>query len=339
VSVRVGLRLPPCRGVAAMASAARRAEQLGFDSVWFPDSQLLWRDVYATLTVAGGATERIMLGTAVTNVDTRHPSVLASAIRTVQETAPGRFVLGVGAGDSALRPIGAPPTPGHRLRAKLDAVRTLLRGDEVDFGGGPLRLRDAAGACPVFMAANGPRNLALAGSIADGVIMLCGASTAALERGLESVRVGAREGGGNPAALVVAVSAFCMITDDLERDARTLKPVVATIAQTGGAQLLSLAGISVSVPGRVPEVYPDLVHAEDWARAVEVCDQWVGDGDALAFAQTFCLFGTADEIVGRIASIGASGATALLMQHVGSYDLPAELMEAVGGDVLPHLAR
>jgi 5,10-methylenetetrahydromethanopterin reductase len=291
-----------------MASAARRAEQLGFDSVWFPDSQLLWRDVYATLTVVGGATERITLGTAVTNVDTRHPSVLASAIRTVQETAPGRFVLGVGAGDSALRPIGEPPTPGHRLRAKLDAVRTLLRGDEVDFGGGPLRLRDAAGACPVFMAANGPRNLALAGSIADGVIMLSGASTTALERGMVNVRDGTREG-GNRAALVVAVSAFCMITDHLERDARILKPVVATIAQTGGAKLLSLAGISVSVPGRVPEVYPDLIHAEDWAKAVEVCDQWVGDGDALAFAQTFCLFGTADEIVGRIASIGASGAT------------------------------
>ena len=111
MSVRVGLRLPPCRDVADMAAAAQRAEQLGFDSVWFPDSQLLWRDVYATLTVAGGATERITLGTAVTNVDTRHPSVLASAIRTVQETTAGRFVLGVGAGDSALRPIGAPRPP------------------------------------------------------------------------------------------------------------------------------------------------------------------------------------------------------------------------------------
>ncbi len=339
MSVRVGLRLPPCRNAAEMASAARRAEQLGFDNVWFPDSQLLWRDVYVTLAAAGAATERITLGTAVTNVDTRHPSVLASAIRTVQEIAPSRFVLGVGAGDSALRPIGEPPTPGHRLRTKLDSVRTLLQGDDIDFGRGPLRLCDAAGPCPVYMAANGPRNLALAGSIADGVIMLSGASTAALERGLTNVYAGARLAGRDPADVAVVVSAFCMVTDHLVRDARILKPVVATIAQTGGDRLLSLAGISVSIPSRVPEVYPDLIHAEDWTKAVDVCDQWVGDDDALAFAQTFCLFGTVDHIVGRIASIGASGASALLMQHVGSYDLPYELMEAVGGDVLPRVAR
>ncbi|MGI9051501.1 MAG: LLM class flavin-dependent oxidoreductase [Ilumatobacteraceae bacterium] len=338
MSVGVGLRLPPCRNVAEMASAARRAEQLGFDSVWFPDSQLLWRDVYATLAVAAASTERVTLGTAVTNVDTRHPSVLASAIRTVQEVAPERFVLGVGAGDSALRPIGLRPTPGRRLRAQLDVVRTLLRGDEVDFGGGLLRLRDAVGPCPVYLAANGPRNLALAGAIADGVIMLSGASTAAAGRGLASVHAGAREAGRDPGTLAVAVSAFAMITDHLERDSRLVKPVVATIAQTGGSKLLALAGISVSVPSRVPEVYPDLIHAEAWAEAVDHCGKWVSDDDALAFARTFCLFGTAEEIVGRITAIAAAGATKVLVQHVGSYDLPIDLMEAFGSDVLARLA-
>ena len=58
---------------------ARRAEALGFDAVWFPDSQLLWRDVWVAAGAAAAATRRIGIGVAVTNVETRHPSVTASA--------------------------------------------------------------------------------------------------------------------------------------------------------------------------------------------------------------------------------------------------------------------
>jgi 5,10-methylenetetrahydromethanopterin reductase len=321
-----------------MGAAAQRAEQRGFDSVWFPDSQLLWRDVYVTLAVAALRTERVMLGTAVTNVETRHPSVLAGAIRTVQELAPNRFVLGVGVGDSALRPLGVAVSSRAELHAKLTAVRQLGRGEAVDFGGGDVRLRDAVAPFPVYIAANGPRNLAYAGAEADGVILLSGASSRALERSLGLVRSGAQAAGRDDAALDVVVSAFAHVTDDVERDARRLKPIIAAIAQTGGAGLLGLAGISMAVPDRVPDVYPDLVHAEDWARAVEVCGRWVSDADALAFAQEFSLFGTAEQIVERIRAIGTAGANGLILQHVGSYDLPDTLIEAIGGDVLPRLA-
>lgn len=60
-----------------MLETVRRAEELGFDDVWFPDSQLLWRDVFTTLTAAALGTGRIGLGTAVTNLATRHPAVVA----------------------------------------------------------------------------------------------------------------------------------------------------------------------------------------------------------------------------------------------------------------------
>ena len=317
-----------------MAAAARRVEELGFDAVWFPDSQLLWRDVYATLAAAALATDRIVLGAAVTNVGTRHASVLASAVRTVHELAPNRFVVGVGVGDSALRPIGEASTPRSELASALEQVRALVRGDTVDFGGGPMRLRDAVGPVPVYMAANGPKNLAFAGAHADGVILLSGASPAALARSLERVRAGAAAADRDPGGLDVVVSAFCRVTDDVARDARLLKPICAAIAQTGGGALLKIAGISVAVPPRVPQVYPDLVHAEDWPAAVEVCNAWISDADALAFAREFSLFGTVDEISTRIDAMSEGGATQMLLQHVGSYDLPHELMEGVGAGVL-----
>ena len=335
--MRLGIRLPLCRDARTVAAAALRAEALGFDTVWLPDSQLLWRDVWATACTVAATTERVSIGIAVTNVTTRHPSVVASAIRTVQELAPDRLIVAFGAGDSALRPLGERPTPGERLRTGMEQVRTLLAGEAVDFGGGPMHLRDAAGLVPTYMAANGPKNLAVAGSIADGVIVLSGASAPALERSLDHVHRGAKAAGRDPSSIDVVVSAFTMVTDDVERDARLLKPICAGIAQTGGHRLLALADIAIEIPDRVPEVYPDLVHAEDWERAVEVCSRWVSDADALAFARTFSMFGTVEEIAKRVQTLADCGATRMQLQHVGSYDLPFDLMESVGTGLLPAL--
>ncbi|GGM24881.1 hypothetical protein GCM10010129_81740 [Streptomyces fumigatiscleroticus] len=100
----VGVRIPPCDRADRIVTSVRRAEELGFDSAWFPDSQLLWRDVFTTLTAAALGTERIGLGTAVTHLVTRHPAVVASAARSVAELAPGRFTLGRGVGDSSVAP-------------------------------------------------------------------------------------------------------------------------------------------------------------------------------------------------------------------------------------------
>src|SRR5690625_2233582 len=77
--LKFGVRFPPCAPVSDVAGAVRKAEDQGFDAAWVADSQLLWRDVYATMAVAAGQTERISLISAVTNFASRHPSVVASA--------------------------------------------------------------------------------------------------------------------------------------------------------------------------------------------------------------------------------------------------------------------
>ncbi|MEV7859617.1 LLM class flavin-dependent oxidoreductase [Streptomyces hirsutus] len=335
--LRVGVRIPPCDRADRLVESVRRAEQLGFDQVWFPDSQLLWRDVFTVLTAAALHTERIGLGTAVTNLVTRHPAVVASAARSVAELAPGRFTLGVGVGNSSVGPVGLRPSTGAALREGIGLLRALLAGHEWDFGGVRSRLRDPQPDVPVHMAASGPRNLRLAGEIADGVILLSGASPKTLSGATARVREGAEAAGRTAEEVPLTVSAFCAVTDDVERDARLLKPICASIAQNGGAPFLALAGIELDVPAQVEGVYPDLVHAEDWEAAVTICSEWVSDEAALRFAREFCLFGTAREITERLRELHATGVSGVFLQHVGSYDLPTELIEGVGSGVLPAL--
>lgn len=170
--LRIGVRIPPCDRADRVAWTVRRAEELGFDQVWFPDSQLLWRDVFTTLTAAALGTERIGLGTAVTNLATRHPSVVASAARSVAGLAPGRFTLGLGVGNSSVAPVGLRQTGSAELREGLSMLRALLDGRDWDFDGKVRsRLRDPLPSVPLHLAASGPRNLRLAGEIADGVIL------------------------------------------------------------------------------------------------------------------------------------------------------------------------
>ncbi|MER5515419.1 LLM class flavin-dependent oxidoreductase [Streptomyces sp. NPDC002763] len=336
--LRIGVRIPPCDRADRVARTVRRAEELGFDQVWFPDSQLLWRDVFTTLTAAALGTERIGLGTAVTNVATRHPSVVASAARSVAELAPGRFTLGLGVGNSSVAPVGLRQTNAAQLREGLSMLRALLDGQEWDFDGKVRsRLRDPQPSVPVHLAASGPRNLRLAGEIADGVILLSGVSPRTLAAATARVREGAEAVGRSAGALPVTVSAFCAVTDDIVAEARRIKPICASIAQNGGAPFLALAGIDVDVPATVEGVCPDLVHAEDWDAAVRICSAWISDDAAVRFAQEFCLFGTAAQITERLRTLRASGVTDVFLQHVGSYDAPAELIETVGSAVLPAL--
>ena len=321
-----------------LARAVRTAEGYGFDEVWMPDSPLLWRDVFGALTAAALGTERIGLGTAVTTVATRHPAVLASAARTLAELAPGRFTLGLGVGDSSVVPLGLRASSRAELTAGVAQVRALLAGDEWPYQGGTgARLRDPAPGVPLHLAASGPRNLRLAGEIADGVILLSGVSPRTLAAATERVRAGLRAAGRTDAGFAFTVSAYCQVTDDVARAARQLKPICARIAQNGGAGFLALAGIELDVPPVIDGVYPDLVHAEDWARAVDLCSPYVSDEAALRFAREFCLFGTPAEIVEQLGAARAAGATGVFLQHVGSYTVPHELIEVAGAEVLPAL--
>lgn len=330
VSMRVGVRLPPCAPASVLAGVSARAEELGFDAVWFPDSQLLWRDVWVVAAAAAQATRRIDIGVAVTNVETRHPSVTASAIRSVAELAPGRLRAGFGTGNSSLGLLGIKPTRRADLAPRLEQIRALLAGSDVGLGGGTGRLRDPVAGAPLYMAASGPNNLRFAGANADGVILLSGVSLPLLERTVAMVHEGARAAKRAVDDVPIVVSAYGHVTDDVVRDARMLKPLCAQLALIGASGALAAEGIHITPPSEpFAGVYPDLVHAEDWDAAVAAVDGWVSDEAVARFAEAFCLFGSLETIESRLATLAATGVDEVLIQHVGSYHLPTELMDGL----------
>lgn len=331
-----GIRIPPCRPVSEVADAVVAAEAAGFAVAWIPDSQFLWRDVWAALALAAERTSRIRLGTCVTNFETRHPAVTASAAATVAELAPGRVVLGVGSGDSAVKTIGRPPTRLAEMRRHLEQVRDLLAGDAVAYDGRKMRLRAAPpGRIPLYLAANGPNTLALAGELCDGVLTLTGITPAHVSGIFDRLAAGAARAERPLDDIEVCVGAHCQVSPAGQADQRLTKPLIVASAQTGAGAALAKIGIRIDPPAVVGGIYPDAGHAEDWAAAVNACDVWVSDADARAFAEQFCAVGTPQDCLRQFTAAINAGARSFYLRHFGSYTLPQELIR----DFAPLLAE
>lgn len=336
MSAVISARIPPCAPVPELAQVARSCERQGFAGVWFPDSQLLWRDPYVVAAAALESTTTLRVGIAVSNVVTRHLSVVAGLHRTLSEIGHDRFQLGLGTGSSSTGTIALAPSRNAELRAAVETLRALGRGAAHDFGSGEVFQQDPAPVTHLVMAATGPRNLELAGEIGDGVLILSGSDTVALQRSIDRVRAGQARRADELAPPRLLVTSFCVPTDRPERDARLLKPMCVAMAQQLGARAsIEAAGITVSHEPPAAPVYPDLVHAQDWAAAIEAVDHLVSDEDVLRFARTFCLFGSIAEISGQIDAMSALGVEEVMLQHLGSFDLPhawlEECSELVGG--------
>ena len=332
-----GVRIPPCVRIDQVAETVALAERNGFDAAWIPDSQMLWRDTYTALALSAVRTSSINLSTGVTNFRTRDVTVIASAINTIHELAPGRVSLGVAIGDSSVKLISAAPGTRRELRESIATVRSLLEGERLDFGGRTTGLYGALGPVPIHLAANGPRTLELAGEIADGVLTLGGIAPAPLTAARQAIERGLATAGREWGDVAFTAGSIFRVTDDIERDAAILKPVCLHIASIGGQASLAQAGIELAAPDSIPEVYPDFVHAEDWDLAVEIASKYVTDDMAVRFAQTFCLFGTVDEIFERMQRAVDIGVSAFCLRDVGTYTMPNELIEAFGSDILPRL--
>ena len=170
--MQFGFTLKPDHSLERTVDLTRRAEAAGFAYGWLFDSHVLWREPYVLLTLMAQATERMRLGTCVTNPATREPSVTASALAVLDELSGGRMDLGIGRGDSARRVLGKPPTTMATLEESIVAIKGLVEGRSVTYEGTELRMPWTGNwTLPVWVAGYGPMALAMTGRIADGVIL------------------------------------------------------------------------------------------------------------------------------------------------------------------------
>lgn len=330
---RIGVRIPACAPISEVANQLVQAERLGFDSAWLPDSQLIWRDTWMALALAAMKTSRITLGTAVTNVVTRHPSVIASATRTLLELVPNRFVLGLGVGWSSAGMVGLSATKHRELSQAVSDIRALLRGDAVTFNGVTATLTDSVGDCPIYLGSQGPRNLRMAGEQGDGVILAMTLPPALLNDKLAHLYAGADSVKRRREDVEVVVWAPCLVTKDLNAELKRLKPMVLISLRNQPKDELAAAGIDERYEGPVPAgIEPDGTHIARLEVAMEACDELVTDDLARRWIRAFVIAGTAEELKAQLRELRGRGVGTVVLTPLGednSQVLPTRMMAEV----------
>lgn len=202
---------------AGLLECVELAEQSQITGIWVGDSPVLWRELYVLLGAAAARSTRIRLGPGVTNPVSRHLSVTASALMTLQELSGGRAVLGLGLGASAVATIGARPARLAELEQAVAGLRTLWAGGEegLSYPAGPP-------AVPIHVGASGPRMLELSGRIGDGCLAVVGLHPRQLEAARACIAAGGAATGFELTFWVPIAAA-----EDAERAREEVKSYVA----------------------------------------------------------------------------------------------------------------
>ncbi|MBI2912763.1 MAG: LLM class F420-dependent oxidoreductase [Chloroflexi bacterium] len=201
------------------------AERLGYTDAW--TFEINGADAFVPLALAAAWTERLRLGTAIANIYTRTPTLLAMEAAALAEAAPGRFCLGIGTSSPAIveKWNGVPlRRPLRRMRETVAFLRQAFAGEKISTSGGSFevdgfRLAKTPGQPPpVFVAALREKMLALAGSLADGVLINW-LSPQDVAKVVAVAREAARQAGRDPQALEVACRIFVLppVPDDVAR--------------------------------------------------------------------------------------------------------------------------
>lgn len=208
--MKISVGIYPNERPADILDSGRLADGMGFSTLWVLDSHLLFHEVYTLLGALAVATKRIRLGTAVTNPLTRHPTVTASAFSTLSELSGGRAALGISVGDSALKSMGLDIARMSALAETVAHCRKLLAGEAVALAPGKTaQLNHVGPPVPIYIAATGPKMLALSGRIADGVILMNGTAPDLIQEAVRIVREGERAAARAPGSVRIAVWAAC----------------------------------------------------------------------------------------------------------------------------------
>ena len=153
------------------------AERLGYRRAWCYDSPALYPDVWMALALAAERTSVIGLGPGVLIPHLRHVMTNAAAIATLEALAPGRVAVAIGAGFTGRLAMGQRPLSWRSIRAYIVALRSLLRGEAIEWNGAVMQMLHREGFAaprpvdvPLIVGVSGPRGLAVAEEVADGVI-------------------------------------------------------------------------------------------------------------------------------------------------------------------------
>ncbi|MGP3925345.1 TIGR03842 family LLM class F420-dependent oxidoreductase [Streptomyces sp. 8N616] len=329
-----GLVLQTDPPASAVVGLMRRAERNGFRYGWTFDSAVLWQEPFVIYSRILEHTQRLIVGPMVTNPGTRTWEVTASTFATLNEMYGNRTVCGIGRGDSAMRVAGRKPNTLARLGEAIGAIRDLAEGREARVDGESIRIpwvKD--GKLPVWMAAYGPKALALAGQKADGFILQL-ADLYLTEWMVGSVRAAAAEAGRDPDALTICVAAPAYVGDDLAH-AREQCRWFGGMVGNHVADLVARYGEHSDL---VPEALTEYITARqgyDYShhgRTGSPSTDFVSD----EIVDRFCLLGPPEAHVAKLKALRDLGVDQFAVYAM--HDARESTIDAYGEHVIPALA-
>jgi 5,10-methylenetetrahydromethanopterin reductase len=334
--IKLGFEMAP-EGVQETVSLVRMAERLNYKSAWFADSQLRFSEVHVSLTACACSTEKILLGTSVTNPLTRHPSVTASAAATLAELSGGRFILGIARGDSSAHTIGANPSSVKEFREALRMIMKLLSGEGYVTRERTWQLLIRKIRPKVHVACTGPQMLKLAGTIADGIMLKVGHTHQLYRYGMETARESAAEAGRNPDELDFSCFASVCVDEDRHKARELAKYFVARFLKVAPVMAdylpRDVTGIDRAFALEVAERF-------SWARKKIDIDEDVETAKKLIrddLVDRYTIAGTPEDCVRQIKVAEQAGVSHLLMS-LQPPNRRRELVEYVAENILPEFS-
>lgn len=289
--------------------------------------------------LVAGASERIRIGTGVTNTTTRDVAVTASAALALQQESGGRVFCGIGRGDSALAKIGRKPAPPDAFEADLASLRAYLGGESTPRGPATSRIEWSQGLgiprVPIEVAVSGPRVLEIAARHADAFIFCIGADAKTLERAIATAREAVERAGRDPKALRYGAFVNCALDDDLEKARAIARGGTSVFARFAGwsAGATELGDRALRSEGRaVAQRYEMDRHAQAAGQGARALDD--------AHLDRFAIVGPTHHVVARFRELAQVGLDFVTIAP-GSSDMDWESgwrsIERIGHEVIPTL--
>ncbi|MFC8896332.1 TIGR03842 family LLM class F420-dependent oxidoreductase [Streptomyces cinereoruber] len=324
---------PPASQVVGLM---RRAERNGFRYGWTFDSAVLWQEPFVIYSQILANTTKLHVGPMVTNPGTRTWEVTASTFATLNDMYGNRTVCGIGRGDSAMRVAGRRPNTLARLGEAIDVIRDLAEGREAEVDGSPIRIPWIKnGKLPVWMAAYGPKALALAGQKADGFILQL-ADPFLTEWMVKAVREAARDAGRDPDALTICVAAPAYVTaDDSPQALAHARDQCRWFGGMVGNHVADLVAKYGEHSGMVPEELTAYIkdrHGYDYShhgRAGNPSTDFVPD----EIIDRFCLLGPAEAHAEKLRHLKDLGVDQFAVYAM--HDDREGTIDAYGTDIIP----
>jgi len=312
----------------------RQIEEWGFEGVGVPDAHWLWPDCYVTLTQCALHSRRLRLGTFVTNPLTRHPAVTAGAIASINELSEGRAFLGIGTGDSAVYNVGRKAATVAQFREALLAIKGFYTG-ETHYEGKTVRQVWVKRPVPLYVCAEGPKTLRLAGELADGVIVGSGLTPEVVHDAYARIREGAEAAGRRFEDLDIWFFAKTNVADDAGAAVDEIRMALAASANHAFRRTLEGKHIPPELHDPVEKLKAAYrPHEHEQLGAEKLHARLVDElGLKSYLAERFAIVGTARDCIGQIKRAAAAGVRKIFLGPITGD--PAGVLQTFAREILP----